>query len=165
MTHKSPAIVEWFEYDGKKYRMEFYRIKNKNDIPKLPWGQIYAVGNYSGKVPVVKYEAHKDNLPGGGVEAGESLEDAIDRELREEINMSIVDWEPLGYQKNISETDGEVSYQFRIYAKLKKIGEFHEDLGGVVIGYHLVDIDDLNTAIQWGQLGDWFVNNLRNKYR
>lgn len=101
------------------------------------------------------YATHKDNLPGGGVEAGESVEDALQRELGEELNMRAVSWVPLGYQRNTREGSSEAEYQLRVYAELEKLGEFHADPGGSVIGYSLIDIRELNNTIQWAELGDW----------
>lgn len=159
-----PSIIESFTYNGVVYRLEFFEIDNKNDIPDLPWEQIYAIGNFNNSVPVVRYQSQNDNLPGGHVEKGESLEDALRRELKEELNMSLIEWQPLGYQKNSSEDGKEVSYQFRAYASLERDGDFVGDTGGLVTGYDLVPIGQLNDRIKWGQLGKWFEERLSSKY-
>ena len=56
------------------------------------------VVNPQGKLAVMyaeKYDIH--TLPGGGVEEGESIEEALVREITEETGCTIESYEPLGY--------------------------------------------------------------------
>lgn len=145
-----------FVYKGVRYLVEFHEIGEKESIPNLPWSQVYVVGNYNGKVPIVKYKSAKDNLPGGGIESNETIEQALRREILEELNMKVTGWIPLGYQKNTGD-NGEVYYQLRVYATLDKYGDFVTDTGGSVIGYDLINIENLNDHIKWGEVGDWLV--------
>lgn len=141
---KKPDIVSQFEFHGI-VDVAWYDVRLKDEIPELPWQQVCMVGNLGGRVPVVMYDNAKDCLPGGGVELGESLEEAMTRETKEELNMSVVAWEPLGYQVCTRRDTGEVSWQFRAYAQLEVVGEFTNDLGGGVIGYRLIELDELNS--------------------
>lgn len=159
----TPTLSSYsFEYNNTHYDVEFYEIQD-NQIPNLPWKQVYAVGNINQKVPLVTYAHAKATLPGGGVKPGESVEEALHREIREELNMKVLSWYPLGYQKNISQY-GDVDYQLRVYAVLEKIGEFEKDPDGSVIGHVLVDIHDMNTQMQWGEVGDWLVRRVADEY-
>lgn len=136
--------------------VEWFSVDNKAAIPNFPWQQIYALGNLDGKVPIVRYAAARDNLPGGHTESGESLNETLRREIQEELNMEVLEWQPLGYQK-LTAPNKTVDYQFRAYAKLKKLGEFAGDVGGSVIAYDLVDIDEVNTRIEHGDVGALMV--------
>ena len=50
-------------------------------------------------VPIVKYNSSRENLPGGGLKLNENIIQAARREIIEELNMSIEDWSPIGYQR------------------------------------------------------------------
>ena len=115
---KEPDLLNEFYYEGDRISVKWYDVKNKSEIPDLQWQQIYVIGNYNGKVPIVVYENKGENLPGGHVEAGESLEVAMHREIKEELNMRIVSWAPLGYQTLSRPEDKDVVFQFRVYSKL-----------------------------------------------
>lgn len=98
-----------------------------------------------------------------GVEKDETIEGALRREIKEELNMKVLSWEPLGYQR-VSDDEGNVGYQIRVHADLEIIGKFEEDPGGSVIGYDLVPLEDVNTRIQYGDVGDWLVEKVRRIY-
>lgn len=159
---KEPDIRSSFVYHGKEFKVDFYGLYGRS-IPKKRWTQIYVVGNYMNKVPVVKYEKAKDNLPGGGIKFNEDIQSAMQRELKEELNMEAVSWEPLGYQRVYDESGEE--FQLRVYADLHKIGEFVNDPDGHVIGHELIDIDQLEQHINYGAIGKYFESVLRKKYK
>lgn len=160
--HNNLTIKSHFIYKDERHDVEFYEIQD-NNIPQLPWTQIYIVGNLEGKVPIVKYQKSRDNLPGGGIEAGETLDEAVNREVEEELNMKVLSWMPLGYQK-VTNSQGDVTHQLRAYGVLEKIDDFTNDPGGSVIGYELIDINDLNSHINYGEVGDFLVKKVVMKY-
>ncbi len=156
-----PDLIDEFIYEGDVISVKWYDVQNKSEIPDLQWEQIYVIGNFENRVPLVKYHDKENNLPGGHVEQGESLEDAMHREIQEELNMKIVSWLPLGYQRLSRPGDKDVAYQFRVYAKLEKIGEFTNDPGGSVVGHKLVGINDVNNLINYGKVGDRLIASCR----
>jgi ADP-ribose pyrophosphatase YjhB (NUDIX family) len=156
-----PDLIDEIIIEGDVISVRWYDVQTISEVPDLQWQQIYVIGNFENQVPLVEYNGKKNNLPGGHVEQGESLEDAMHREIQEELNMKIVSWVPLGYQILSRPGDKKVVYQFRVYAKLEKIGEFINDPGGSVVGHKLVDINDVNNLIQYGKVGDRLVANCR----
>lgn len=155
-----PDLISEFEYEGKMI-VEWFDVFDKDKIPDFDWQQVYVIGNINGKVPVVMYEDKGDNLPGGKTEPGESLNETILREIEEELNMGVISWEPLGYQRLTRPWDETPTYQFRAYAKLEKLNDFINDPGGSVIGYKLVELDDLNKFIKYGKVGDRLIESSR----
>ena len=61
----------------------------------------------------------------------------------------------------LTNPDGKVDYQFRAVAKLEKLGEFMGDVGGSVIGYRLVDIDEVNQRIGYGDVGERMIDRAK----
>lgn len=163
MGEEKAEIESSFVYHGERYNVEFYSLYGGR-MPRRNWSQVYVVGNYKGRVPVVKYREMRENLPGGGVKFGETIEDAMRRELREELNMRIGRWEPLGYQRVSSEDGRAVEFQLRVYAELERIGPFRGDSGGHVVGYDLVGLDELEGRIGYGAVGEYFCEALKEKY-
>lgn len=157
---KEPDLIGEFEYKGH-VDVEWYDVLSKDDIPDIKWHQVYIIGDLDGHVPIVMYDDDRDNLPGGRTEQDESIAETMIREIKEELNMEIISWEPLGYQKCTHATSGDVAYQFRAYAKLNKIDDFINDPGGRVIGYRLVEIDDVNRTIGYGEIGDRLISNAK----
>lgn len=157
-----PDLKTSFEYDGQHIRADWYTVTRKEDIPNLPWRQVYAIGNLNGMIPlVINAKSPKAcNLPGGTTEPGETLQDTLERELIEECNMRVLTWRPLGYQV-LTDPDGTVTPQFRVYAELEKIGEFEHDPGGHVVANVLARIDELNDMIAYGDIGERMVELAR----
>lgn len=160
---KKPDLLSEFEYEGKVL-VEWYDVFDKEEIPNFNWEHVYAIGDLDGKVPIIMYENKNDNLPGGRLEPGELLEDALVREIEEELNMKVISWAPLGYQILTRPWDNTPTYQFRVYAKLQKIGEFENDPGGSVIGHKLVELDKVNEYIKYGNVGDRLVSNVKRYF-
>ncbi len=69
--------------------------------------------------------------------------------------------EPIGYQKLTRPWDNTPTYQFRVYAVLEKIDDFINDPGGSVIDHRLVELDDLNNFIKYGDVGDRMISLCR----
>ena len=159
-----PEIESSFIYNGQKILASWYTVTAKNRIPDLPWQQVYAIGNLNGQVPLItSLTCEKEfNLPGGRTELGETIEQTIAREMIEECNMRVIEWQPLGYQ-HLTEPDGKQIFQFRVYVKLEKIGEFVNDPGGGVIKNTLVDLNQVNSLINYGKIGERMIK-LAKKY-
>src|SRR6266496_1730835 len=158
--YNMPTLETSFLYNGKRIRCDWYDI-NDAKVPDYPWHQVYVIGNIDGKVPVVHYlNNDPDNLPGGKLEEGESVDEALRRELLEELNASVKSWAPVGYQI-ITEPNSAQKYQLRVYADLKVEGSFTEDPAGSISGYSLVDIDKLNNNINYDLIGDRIVEKVQ----
>jgi len=157
-----PDLLDKFTYKEVPIEVEWFDVASKEELPDLPWKQVYAVCNLDGKVPVVCYKDDNDNLPGGTTEPGENINETLEREILEELNCKVTSWEPLGIQKNIRGGVLE-NYSLRVYANVAKIGEFESDPAGTVVGYRLIDIQDLNKTIQWGKTGN-HIQQLAEKF-
>ena len=152
-----------YNYKNVKYHTDFYSLIGQK-IPNLPWSQVYIIGNFQNQIPIVKYTHASDNLPGGEVKPNEFILQTISREAKEELNMTVKSWFPLGYQK-VYDDHGNEGFQLRVYAELEKLGDFTSDPDGSVIGYKLINIEELNNHIHYGEIGDFFINQTKHLYK
>ena len=87
--------------------------------PTRPFLAVSAAIIRDGKVVIVRRGAGVATgvytLPGGVVETGETVREAVVREVREEVGMTIEPLEPAGYREMIArEADGRVKRHFVI---------------------------------------------------
>lgn len=160
---KPPNITTSFDYKSNKIHVEWYEISDVNQLPNVNWQQVYALCNLDSKVPLVYDRIGKLSLPGGRVDIGETIEQTLKRELKEEMNCKVVDWELLGYQKLSGGLDGEV-YQIRAYAKIQKISKFLGDPDGTIIGHKLFELSEINKIIKYGDVGDRMIELVTEKF-
>lgn len=160
-----PDLQSSFIFRDETINIDWYDVKDVDMLPDVEWQQVYAVGNVSGRVPIVHYADNEvRNLPGGKFdEPGDTINRVLHREMEEELNMRVLSWKPIGYQHLSNEKFGNV-YQLRVYAKLEPIGKFVSDPGGSVIGHSLVIIEDLNSYIQYGEVGERIVRLVVNEF-
>lgn len=90
--------------------------------------------------------------PGGGVETGEGIQEAVVREVREETNMRVLKQRLIGYQEII--WPDRVETQARSVCLVEPLGEFVSDPDGDVTRIELVDPKDVKKYFDWGEIGD-----------
>lgn len=103
---------------------------------------------------VVVYNAEKNiwTPPGGGVELGETVEEAVVREVKEESNMRVLKHVLIGYQ-DISELDRVVT-QTRSMCIVEPYGPFVSDPDGDITEIKLIDPTEYKKYFDWGIVGD-----------
>ena|SRR3989344_7505628 len=104
--------------------------------------------------------------PGGGIEPGESYEQAVIREVKEETNMKVLHQELIGYQ-DIYESN-RVIRQTRSFCIVESIGDFVIDPDGDVTEIKLIDPRDYKKYFDWGEIGEKIMKKaveLNNKYK
>jgi 8-oxo-dGTP diphosphatase len=90
--------------------------------------------------------------PGGGIEVGESHEEAVVREVLEESNMKVMHQEFIGYQ-DIYEPGGIVR-QVRSFCIVEPVGEFVADPDGEITEMRLIDPKNYRDYFDWGPVGE-----------
>ena len=114
---------------------------------------VHAFCFYNDKLVVVYAESKKYwTPPGGGIESGETYEEAVIREVKEETNMKVVKQKLIGYQ-DIYEPN-RIVRQTRSICIVEPIGEFDIDPDGDVTEIKLIDPKDYKKYFDWGLIGD-----------
>jgi ADP-ribose pyrophosphatase YjhB (NUDIX family) len=90
--------------------------------------------------------------PGGGVEQGEDVRNAVRREVQEETNMKVVKQRFIGYQE-VFEPEKVLS-QTRSVCVVEPFGDFVSDPDGDITEIKLIDPKDYKQYFDWGEVGD-----------
>ncbi len=94
--------------------------------------------------------------PGGGIEEGESYEEATIREVLEETNMKVLELEFIGYQ-DVYESE-RISRQTRSFCLVEPIGKFVSDPDGDITKIKLIKPYEYKQYFDWGIIGDRIMN-------
>lgn len=113
---------------------------------------VHAYCFYDDKLVVVYAEMKKTwGPPGGAVEPGETIEEAVVREVFEETNMRVLKQKIFGY---LEAFEPERTLQTRSVCIVEPIGEFVSDPDGDVTEIKLIDPKDANDYFNWGENGE-----------
>ena len=125
---------------------------------------VHAFCFYKGKMVVV-YSEEKGywTPPGGGIEAGETYEQAVVREVMEETNMKVVSQQLIGFQ-DIYEP-GRIVRQTRSFCIVEQNGKFTVDPDGDVTEVKLIDPQDVKKYFNWGEIGDRIMERALELYK
>ncbi len=110
---------------------------------------------FCGDKLVVVYAEDKGHWtpPGGGVEIGETWQEALVREIKEETNMKVLAQKIIGVQDNF-EPSGKVVSQTRSVCIVEPYGDFTKDPDGDITEIKLIDPKDYKKYFDWGENGD-----------
>ncbi len=113
---------------------------------------------FCGNKLVITYSERKDmwEPAGGDVEEGETVTDAMIREVHEETSMKVVQHAPIGYEDIFAEEGTKTLMRFVCIGE--PYGEFIEDLDeGEISKIELIDPVDYRKYFDWGIVGEHMI--------
>ena len=154
---------------GLKWDIRYEELDNLDPIRSLPdpsKGGAAGAICFCGDKMVVVYAGKKNSwsMPGGGLEVGETLEECITREIKEETNMKVLELYPLGYDTLINPETGGKIYQVRFAAKVEPYGPFvidGADEDQDITEIKLIDPKDYKKYFDWGERSDVMVERAK----
>lgn len=112
---------------------------------------------YKDKLVIVSSAPNHWTPPGGGIEKGETFEEASIREVKEESNMRVIYQECIGYQDVEIIDQNRIVRQFRMFCIVEPYGEFESDPDGDILEVKLINPKDYKEYIKWGEIGDHLI--------
>ena len=145
MDNSKPITGKYKSESGNEYIFEYYDADSFDHLPHDMCVQTYGFAFHGDKLLVVNNILKPGSYTpvGGSVEKDEHPDDALIREIKEESNMKVLMFKPIGYQKVIN-VDGteEPYYQLRYFCIVEPYGPFELDPAGKVTEVIECDIDD-----------------------
>lgn len=144
--------------DGVEYIFEYSDADSFEQLDKNKCRQTYGVCFCDGKIVFGYSGGRKEyGLIGGTIEKGESFEQTLRREIKEESNMEIISFMPVGYQKSTDTRDGSYIYQLRYVCIVKPFGPFVCDVMGDIVSIKLVEPKEYKVYLKWGDIGNRII--------
>ena len=139
---------------GQELRVVYREADPLTDLDGAKLQGVHAYCFCDGKLVIV-YAKEKGywTPPGGGIEPGETWQEAVIREVKEETNMKVVHQELIGYQ-DIYEPDEVLKRQVRSFCIVEPYGEFVADPDGDITKIKLIDPAEFKKYFDWGEIGD-----------
>jgi ADP-ribose pyrophosphatase YjhB (NUDIX family) len=139
---------------GEVFNAVYRDIEGEKDFEGKKIVGVRAYCFYQNKLVIVHESKGHWNIPGGGIEDGESVRDGIRREVKEETNMKINKMRYVGIQET-HEMQG-IKYYVRVVCLVEPDGDFKSDPAGEVVETKLID-PDLCVSIadvNWGKIAE-----------
>jgi 8-oxo-dGTP pyrophosphatase MutT (NUDIX family) len=148
-------------WNNKEYGIEYHDADTFADLPALPVTQAYGICFCEDKL-LIGQRAKNGSWGhlGGSVEPGETPEQTLRREMKEESNMQVIAFTPLGYQI-VTDPAGNRHIQLRYACTVSPIGKFIADPdvhdSGGIVAIKLIEPSEYKNYFDWGEIGDCIV--------
>jgi ADP-ribose pyrophosphatase YjhB (NUDIX family) len=113
---------------------------------------VHAFCFYEDQMVLVNHPKSGWMPPGGGIEDGETYEEAVVREVKEETNMKVLHQELIGFQDTYDPRG--VVRQTRSFCIVEPYGDFVADPDGEIMEIKLIDPADYKKYFDWGAIGE-----------
>ena len=131
-------------------------LDSTDEIKNIKVDGVHAYCFCEGKLVLVYSDKKGYWTPAGGaIEKGESIEEAVIREIKEETNMRVLKQKIIGYQE-VFEPD-RIHVQTRSICIVEPYSPFISDPDGDITEIKLIDPKDYKKYFDWGEVGDYIM--------
>lgn len=143
---------------GIEYIFEYSDAETFDHLDQQKCTQTYGVCFYQNEI-IIGHNGSKNTwgLIGGTIEKGETLEQTLRREIKEESNMEIISYLPIGYQKVTNSMDDTFIYQLRYICTVRPFGPFVADPDNGITEIKLINPKEYKHYFDWGNIGDHII--------
>ncbi len=149
---------EYIGNAGVKTIFEYEDLDSFEHLRSEKVKQVYAVC-FVGDKMIVVHKVINDSwsLIGGTIDAGETFEEALTREIKEEGNLKLLSMTPIGLQKATNTETGIIDYQLRYFCTAEPYGPFEKDPDGGIDRVEFIDPKDYKKYFDWGEIGERII--------
>jgi ADP-ribose pyrophosphatase YjhB (NUDIX family) len=151
-----PIFVEKSKWNDRDYVGEIFEIGEEFQLSSItPITQIQSIC-FANENEIVIYKHVGDyfGLPGGTIETGETLEQTLKRELKEEISAELIDFKLTAYIKVYpADKPEKINYQIRAVSSVKLLNIEIDDPAEKSLERVIVNRADFIDKLNWGEKG------------
>ncbi len=142
--------------DKKEIRATYFDEEHLSELKDQSIHSVHAFCFYQDKLLVVYCDTKGYWHPvGGGVEPGETYEEAVVREVHEESTMNLLKQQLVAFQESIHpDRPNKTITQTRSVCLVEPYGEFTGDPDGDVTEIKLIKPTDYKKYFDWGEIGE-----------
>lgn len=158
--------TKFINRSGQELDLIYYEgVDPMQDLEGKVFQAAHAFCFYNNKLVLVRHKDHGWQPPGGGIEEGETYEQATVREVQEETNMKVLYQELVGFV-DIYEPK-RIIRQTRSFCMVEPYGDFVADPDEDITEIKLINPKDYKKYFDWGDNGDLLIKKvfeMKNKY-
>lgn len=145
--------------EGDLWGFEYEETDSFSELKFENCGQCYAVAFVNETEFIIVKNGQKNTwgLVGGSTEKGETLEETLRREIKEESNMEVIWFAPLGFQKCYINRILQPKVQARFVCHVRPFGPFVSDPDEKITEIKLVTKDNYKDYFNWDETGDVII--------
>lgn len=152
-------------YKGLRCDVYHFDTDNFNNIPDDQILKAHAVCFHNKKMLLVNHPKWDIwGIPGGTREQGESIKDALVREILEETNCEVIDFKPISYQKIVT-PNNDIHYRLQYICLVRPLGDFESDPAGNINKIIWIDPIDYEKYIEKKEFKKVILKNAIDFYK
>ncbi len=152
-------INKYKGHSGVEYIFEYHDADSFTHLDPKHCTQVYGVA-FCGDEIVIGFGGNKNawGLIGGTIEPGETFEQTLAREIKEESNMEVLSALPIGYQKVTDTRDGKHYFQLRYACTVRPFGPFTGDPDHGIKEIKLINPKEYKKYFDWDTIGERIIS-------